>query len=213
MSMLDLKTFRNTPLTKEPFEQLILPGFIRREALADIHADYPVIKKPGSFPLVGLSYGRAFADLVTELNGPSMRSAFEKKFGIDLNGRPTMITVRGYCREKDGSIHTDTASKIITVLIYMNPSWEPAGGRLRLLRSPTDIEDIIVEVPPIEGTLLAFRRSENSWHGHKPFAGQRRVIQFNWVTSAAVVRREQMRHRFSAAMKRFSSGWPWRRSA
>jgi hypothetical protein len=52
------------------------------------------------------------------------------------------------------------------------------------------------------GTLLAFRRSNNSWHGHKPFAGPRRVIQFNWVTSEAVVRREQNRHRFSAWMKK-----------
>ena len=46
-----------------------------------------------------------------------------------------------------------------------------------------------MEVPPTEGTLLAFRRSNNSWHGHKPFSGLRRVIQFNWVTSEAVVRR------------------------
>ena len=42
---------------------------------------------------------------------------------------------------------------------------------------------MIMEVPPTEGTLLAFRRADNSWHGHKPFAGERRVIQFNWVTS------------------------------
>jgi len=28
------------------------------------------------------------------------------------------------------------------------------------------------------------------------------VIQFNWVTSEAVVRREQNRHRFSAWMKK-----------
>ena len=37
---------------------------------------------------------------------------------------------------------------------------------------------------------------------HKPFSGPRRVIQFNWVTSEAVVRREQNRHRFSAWMKK-----------
>ena len=42
---------------------------------------------------------------------------------------------------------------------------------------------MIMEVPPTEGTLLAFKRADNSWHGHKPFAGERRVIQFNWVTS------------------------------
>jgi SM-20-related protein len=114
-----------------------------------------------------------------------------------------MITVRGRCSEKDGKIHTDSKTKIITVLLYMNSSWENAGGRLRLLRSENDLEDMLFEVPPVEGTLLAFKRSDNSWHGHKPFTGERRVIQFNWVTSEEVVRREQGRHRFSATIKNF----------
>jgi hypothetical protein len=71
-----------------------------------------------------------------------------------------------------------------------------------LLRSGTDIEDVIVEVPPDEGTLICFRRSDNSWHGHKPFVGPRRVIQMNWVTSQRVLRYEASRHRLSAALKR-----------
>ena len=73
---------------------------------------------------------------------------------------------------------------------------------LRLLRSADNLDDMILEVPPSEGTLLAFKRSDNSWHGHKPFNGERRVIQFNWVTSEDVVRREQARHRFSATLKK-----------
>ena len=72
-----------------------------------------------------------------------------------------------------------------------------------MLRSGNNLDEVILEVPPTEGTLLAFRRSNNSWHGHKPFSGPRRAIQFNWVTSEAVVRREQNRHRISAWMKRF----------
>ena len=113
-----------------------------------------------------------------------------------------MITVRGRCGTRDGNIHTDAVTKIITVLIYMNPTWEQSGGCLRLLRSPDDIEDVIIEIPPIEGTLLAFRRSDNSWHGHKLFVGPRRVIQFNWVTSQSVERREVFRHRLSAWVKK-----------
>ena len=61
----------------------------------------------------------------------------------------------------------------------MNPNWEKAGGQLRLLRSGRDLDDMILEVPPIEETLLAFKRSDSSWHGHKPFSAKRRVIQFN----------------------------------
>ena len=130
------------------------------------------------------------------------RAAFEEKFEIDLTDRPTMITVRGRCWEKDGSIHTDSVTKLITVLIYMNSSWEDSGGQLRLLRSGEDLEDYVAEVPPEEGTLIAFRRSDHSWHGHKPFVGPRRVIQLNWVTSQGVLRYETRRHRYSAFLKR-----------
>ncbi|MBX6312029.1 MAG: 2OG-Fe(II) oxygenase [Isosphaeraceae bacterium] len=202
MSMLDLAAFRATPLNRDPFDYLILPRFIKAEALTALNADYPRIERPGSFPLSEVRYGPAFAALIEELKGAEVRAAFEQKYEVDLKDRPVMITVRGRCWEKDGNIHTDSASKILTVLIYMNPTWEEAGGRLRLLRSATDLEDVIAEVPPEEGTLVTFRRSENSWHGHKPFVGPRRVIQLNWVTGRDVLRFETTRHRVSAFFKR-----------
>jgi SM-20-related protein len=201
--MIDLDRFENTPVTREPFEFLVVPEFVKADARTAVNADYPHIEKRGSFPLSEVTYGPAFEQLMADLNSPEMRAAFERKFSIDLSGRPTMATVRGRCSaDKDGHIHTDSETKIITVLIYMNSSWEDAGGRLRLLRSADNLDDLIVEVPPAEGTLLAFKRSENSWHGHKPFSGERRVIQFNWVTSEDVVRREQGRHRLSATLKK-----------
>ena len=95
-----------------------------------------------------------------------------------------MYTVRGFVREKDGSIHTDSTTKIITVLLYMNERWQEDAGRLRLLRGPDDLEDYVAEVPPYGGTLLVFRRADNSWHGHKPISGPRRAVQLNWVTIA-----------------------------
>lgn len=113
-----------------------------------------------------------------------------------------MTTVRGRCDLSDGRIHTDLRSKIITVLIYMNEGWQEAGGRLRLLRSADDLSDIIVEVPPVAGTLLAFKRSDNSWHGHEPFSGERRVIQFNWLTSQGNRQIAMLRHHTSASFKR-----------
>jgi SM-20-related protein len=202
MHGLDLNAFRSTPLVREPFEHLIVPGFIRPEARAAIQADYPAIDSPGSFPVSELSYGPAFAALLEALTGPEVRAAFEEKFGLDLTGRPTMVTVRGRCGPRDGRIHTDTPSKIITVLVYMNAHWEAPGGRLRLLRSADDLDDVLAEVPPEEGTLLAFRRTDNSFHGHKPFVGVRRVVQLNWVTDPWTVRRELLRHRASAWVKR-----------
>lgn len=213
LSMLDLETFRNTPLTREPFSFLIVPGFVKPEARAAINADYPEVNRPGSFPLREVSYGPGFAKLIEEMRSEEFRKAFEEKFEVDLTNRPDMITVRGRCSEKDGKIHTDSETKIITILLYMNSGWESAGGRLRLLRAGNNLDDAILEVPPTEGTLLAFRRSKNSWHGHKPFSGPRRVIQFNWVTSDAVVRREQNRHRFSAWMKKLRGAFAGEKKA
>jgi len=199
---LRLEAFRATPLVKEPFEHLIVSGFVGPAALAAINADYPKISTSGSFPVDQVGYGPAFQTLLDELESDAFREAFEEKFALDLSGRPTVTTVRGRCDARDGKIHTDSTSKIITVLIYMNESWEQAGGRLRLLRSADNLNDIITEVPPVAGTMLAFKRSDNSWHGHEPFAGERRVIQFNWLTSEGNRQIAMLRHHTSASFKR-----------
>jgi SM-20-related protein len=199
---LRLDAFRATSLATQPFPHLIVDGFIGKAALAAINADYPKLTSTGSFPVDQVTFGPAFRELLEELEGDEFREAFEEKFGLDLSGRPTITTVRGRCDPRDGKIHTDSKSKIITVLIYMNESWEEAGGRLRLLRSAHDLNDIIVEVPPVAGTLLAFKRSDNSWHGHEPFAGERRVIQFNWLTTQGNQQIAMLRHHTSASFKR-----------
>lgn len=199
---LRLEALAATPLVREPFAHLVVPGFVSEAGLAAINADYPKIASSGSFPTDQLVFGAGFQKLLDELDGDRFREAFEDKFGADLAGRPTITTVRGRCDPSDGKIHTDSKTKIITVLIYMNPSWENSGGRLRLLRSARDLDDIIVEVPPVAGTLLAFKRSNNSWHGHEPFSGERRVIQFNWLTSAGNKQIAMLRHHTSASFKR-----------
>ena len=198
---LDLAAFRAAPLTREPFEFLVLPDFVRAEARSAIGRDYPRVRRGGSYPLEVVRHGPAFAELVRQLNGSEMRQAFEEKFATDLAQRPTMVTVRGHCAARDSVIHVDSKTKLITVLIYLNPGWRHQGGRLRLLRSATDLEDAIVDVAPEDGMLVAFRPSHNSYHGHTQFVGQRRVVQFNWVTEATVVRREIRRHRLSAWIK------------
>ena len=203
MTYCDFEALERAPLQREPYDFLVLPNFLRRERFAEVLAAYPKVPGPGSHPPSELDIRGHFAALVEELRGPEFQSVIERKFDIDLTGRPTMYTVRGFVREKDGSIHTDSETKIITVLLYMNEDWQHDAGRLRILRSATDLEDYVAEVPPNGGTLLAFRRSERSWHGHKSTSGPRRAIQLNWVTSQAVVDNEQGRHRISTKLKKF----------
>jgi SM-20-related protein len=204
MSLLDLDALAAAPLVRDPYDYLVLRNFVRPEAADAIGADYPTVTKAGSFALNDVDVHGVFADLIDELDGEGFRAAIEAKFDLDLAALPTTFTVRGVCGPNDGQIHTDSKTKIITVLLYLNPSWAEDGGRLRVLRNGEDLDAVAAEVPPDFGALLVFRRSENSWHGHKPFNGPRRVVQMNWVTSQRVAGWQMFRHRLSAAVKRLT---------
>jgi hypothetical protein len=179
----------------------MLPNFVRPATIDRINADFPDVTHPGSFPLPTLRYGPAFQRFMDAIRGPEFTQVLSQKLGMDLSGRPTMVTVRGQSAARDGQIHTDSKSKLVTVLIYMNGKWESPTGRLRLLRSPDNLDDVIAEVPPDEGTLLVFQNAPNAWHGFEAFDGPRRVIQLNWVTNKRVVWWEQTRHKVSAFFK------------
>jgi hypothetical protein len=199
--MIDYGRLSAARLVPEPFDHFVVPQFLEAHAIRGVLSDFPAIEKGGSFPLSRLQFGPGFASLIEELRGIALRSAVAEKFGIDLEGRPAMITVRGQSRRKDGRVHTDSVTKIVTVLLYLNPEWKAEGGRLRLLRSKASLEDYFEEVPPEAGTAVFFRCTENAWHGHTPFVGERRAIQLNWVTDESVVRHEERRHRLSARWK------------
>jgi hypothetical protein len=201
VTLLDLNRLRAAPLRRDPFDFVIVDQFVPAAEHAALIADFPRLPGHGSYPLDLAGCGPAFARLAGELSGEELRRGIEDKFEIDLAGRPTMITVRGHSDGKDGRIHTDSATKLITLLLYLNPAWHEEGGRLRLLRGPDDLEDYAAEVSPLAGAMVAFRRSAASFHGHQTHRGQRRVLQLNWVTDAAVVRRETARHHWSARLK------------
>lgn len=198
---IDVEAVRGAALTREPFAWFMVPGFVRPSALEAINADFPRVAHAGSFPLPTLKFGPAFQRFMDAIRGPEFGGAVAEKLGLDLTRRPTMVTVRGQSSKRDGEIHTDSVTKLVTVLIYMNGKWESPTGRLRLLRGPHDLNAVIAEVPPDEGTLLVFENKPNAWHGFEAFEGERRVIQLNWVTSGRVVWWEQTRHKVSAFFK------------
>jgi SM-20-related protein len=202
--LLDLEKLASSTIKTHPFDYVVVSNFIRPEWEDRLIAAFPHIEKGGSFPLSNVKFGADFSKLIEAMNGLEFRRAVEEKFSLNLEARPTIFTVRGRCRRvADGNIHTDSESKILTVLLYMNPRWTDHGGRLRLLNSATNIDDVVAEISPEVGTLLIFRRCDHSFHGHLPFEGERKVIQMNWVTEQRVVDREAKRHRWSALIKRF----------
>ncbi len=199
-SILDFTAFDATPLAHDPFDYLVLPAFIKPDSLAAINRDFPALKDPGNYAVEKLSCGPAFKALLRTLNSSEIAERFAAKFGVDLMEYPTTITIRKYCEPSDGNIHTDHRSKIITILLYFNTSWMAEGGKLRLLRSAHNIEDYATEIEPVGGTLLAFRRSDRSFHGHKPFTGERRILQMSWLKPDPLAQYKQKFDRFSTQL-------------
>ena len=202
MPILDLAAFGRTTLRAEPFKHMVMSDFITPGSATAALRDFPAIEHAGLLPVEATQPGPAFKALLHELTSPEVTTAFSEKFDVDLTGRPTMVTIRGRAQEKDGRIHTDSEAKLITALLYFNENWQSEGGRLRLLRSATDLNDMITEVPPALGTLVAFQRADNSFHGHEPYVGVRRYVMINWMTNSLAAQRELLRHRLSAQAKK-----------
>ena len=106
--MLKLDALRSTPINRDPFEHVIVKDFVAREQLEQAIADYPEVPGPGSHPPSGLKIAGGFKELIDEMLDTPFRNAVEEKFDVDLTNRPTMYTVRGFCRARDGQIHTDS---------------------------------------------------------------------------------------------------------
>lgn len=206
--LLDLDALERTPVATDPFRHVVVRGFVPEAALRRVIGGLPAMSSGGSFPPASLRLGVDARRLIEELEGPAFRAAIAAKFGLDLDDAPTMLTVRGCTREKDGRIHTDSAAKRVTVLLYLNPegeAWSRQEGCLRLLRRPDDLEDYAVEVPPVNGTLLVFPNGPTTWHGHRTYVGRRYAIQLNYMTNDGRARSELRRHKLSAFFKRFAS--------
>jgi hypothetical protein len=202
--MIDLDVVATAPVAEAPFPYFLATGVLSPDGLSEVRGDFPDIAQPGVFPLKELTYGQGFAKLIHQIRSRELEEILEAKFDVDLADKPLMITVHGHCQRKDGRIHTDSTDKIITCLLYLNDTWNQDGGRLRLLRSADNIEDVIAEVPPDGGTPVAFKRTDNSWHGHHPFEGPRRYVMFNWVRSEAALKKNIGRHTLSARIKRLN---------
>lgn len=204
MSHLNIDRLKKAELRSDPFEYTVVPGFLSPGSLSEIVSAYPSLKG-GSYPLDAVDVPPAVQALIDEMDGPEFEQAIEEKFDVSLKGQPKMYSLRGYCRRTDGKMHTDSKDKIITVLLYLNQDWDEEGGKLRMLRGGKDLNDYVEEVPPDNGTLLVFKRSKISWHGHGPFEGKRCSIQMNWMVSEGARGFHKLRHSISAKMKKLTA--------
>ena len=179
------------------------------DSAATVLADFPILKQTGFVPVDDLNVAGGFQDLVEDCNAAAFSAAVSDQLGLDLTDKPRLITVRHWSAAADGRIHTDSLSKIATFLIYLNETWPtPGGGCLRVLRNDHDFEDYSAEVSPVLGTVFGFRRAANSWHGHLPFVGERKVVQVTWLTDASKVTNKRRSAKISGWLKMLT---PFRR--
>jgi len=191
----------------EPFAFLVareqLPG-----AAADVLArDFPRYDSAGFFPYQSEDCGPSIVACVEALTSAEFSRALGDRLGIaNLESYPTLVTICRLLNKRHGTIHTDSRSKIATALLYLEPEWtHGSAGALRFLSRIDDIDAMVApEVAPVYGTIAAFRRADDSFHGHLPFEGERRVIQVAWLTSLEEMERKTKRGRFSRLLKKIA---------
>ena len=171
---------------------------------SDLVKDFPDIDSGGSFPSDNLKEGD-IKKLVEELEGDEFKAILENKLGVDLKDAEVITTLRGFSRFKDGKIHTDSQSKIVTVLLYLNMNWDNEIGNLRLLKKNNDLNNYIQEISSEYGNLVAFKVTDNCWHGFMPFEGKRLSIQLNYIYPKSL-KMHKIRHKLSASFKKLISG-------
>ena len=177
--------------------------FLNKEDHKKIATDFPNINKGGSFPSDSVTYGESIQSLIDCLEGIEMRTILENKFQVDLKDKPVVSTFRGYSRIKDGKIHSDSKTKIITILLYLNENWDASSGLLRMLKEKDNIDNYITEIPASMGSMVAFKVTNNCWHGFIPFEGKRCSIQLNYLYREALSQ-HKIRHKLSSFFKKLS---------
>ncbi|AZU04663.1 hypothetical protein X907_2142 [Glycocaulis alkaliphilus] len=193
-TLMNFEALASGPVQHQPYTYLMAENVVTPEQAAQIRADYPGINEPGYLPLSKLERKGAFAAVTDDLMSPRLAEILGQKLGIDLSGKPRMITVRRISKLSDGPIHNDSKSKILTMLLYLNEHWDESdAGCIRVLNGPDDFADYTAQVPPLAGQVFAFLRSDNSWHGHLPFEGERYVIQVTFLTSQDELDRKENR--------------------
>jgi len=195
----------DTLVLRQPFPFMVAHGQLPDEARSELDRDFPRYSSAGFFPYDPRDCGPSVNALIADMTAPAFAGAVGSRLGIDnLHQYPTLVTVCRLLNKRHGTIHTDSRSKVATALIYLNGQWpDTSDGCLRFLHKIDDIDSLVApELIPLYGEFAVFKRCDNSFHGHLPYEGERRVIQVAWLTSEDEKLRKTKRGKFSRAFKK-----------
>jgi len=199
----------DTQVRSEPFHFLVARDQLPEESAAELREDFPIYAGAGFFPYDAADCGPSMNRLVADLTDPAVATAVGTRLGIDNLGQyPTLVTLCRSLNKRHGTIHTDSKSKVATALLYLNESWpDTSDGCLRFLKRIDAIDDLAApEIKPLYGNFVVFKRADNSFHGHLPYEGERRVIQVAWLTSEEEKLRKTQRGKLSRLFKKLLGG-------
>ena len=201
MKLINSEKLYKAPVNKDFFPFFHVENiFLDQIDSASIIKDFPDINEGGSFHVDAIPSGESISQLIEELESKEFKRILEKKFNINLDEAKVVTTLRGLSRKKDGKIHTDSKTKILTVLLYLNLNWPENRGNLRLLKGNSNLDEYIKEIPCTFGSLVSFKVTDQCWHGFKPYEGKRLSIQLNYIYPEAFSS-HNLRHKFSSSLK------------
>lgn len=199
----------DTLVRQQPFAFMIAHDQLPHAARGELAGDFPRYPSAGFFPHEPGDCGPSVNRLIDDLTSRAFADAIGARLGVpNLGEYPHLVTLCRALNKRHGTIHTDSRSKVVTALVYLNEHWpEISEGCLRFLNRIDDIDDLVVpELRPLYGNLVAFRRADNSFHGHLPHEGERRVIQVAWLTSEEEKLRKTRRGKLSRLFKKLFGG-------
>lgn len=195
----------DTIIRDQPFSFMVAHGVLPTDRRTDLANDFPRYPEAGYFPYEKTDCGPSVQRLVERLTAPQMADAVGQHIGIEhLSRYPTLVTLCRNLNKRHGTIHTDSQSKVATALLYLNESWpDTSAGCLRFLANIDSIDATLMpEVKPLYGEFVAFKRADNSFHGHLPYEGERRVIQVAWLISEKAKAHKTQRGNLSRLFKK-----------
>ena len=175
-----------TPLRETPYRFVLVEGLVPRRALRELSRTYPLdnfklvedfagekdysyearelIPMHGSSVAHPTALSSSWKRLGRELLSAEYRQAMSDLIGIDLSSAQLEVNVFHYGADSLLGPHTDLEDKIVTHVMYFNPTWDESdGGYLRILNS-ADPEDVAMTVSPVLGRSVIIVRSDRSWH-------------------------------------------------
>ena len=199
----------DTLVRSEPFRFLVAHDQLPTQSADELKRDFPAYSSAGFFPYEEKDCGPSIRSLIAALTEPAVASAVGARLGIENLGQyPTLVTLCRALNNRHGTIHTDSRSKVATALLYLNEFWpDTSDGCFRFLNRIDAIDDLAAaEIKPLYGNFVVFKRADNSFHGHLPFEGERRVIQVAWLTSEEEKQRKTQRGKLSRLFKKLFGG-------